>query len=281
MSTINETEMHPILKTLIHLAPAIKASFFSDVTIAISDKEIVIYQLDSEALSGLGNNQGRALTKADPMVDVMRLNKPMTMTIPKEHYGMAIRASIVPIVDENNRVIGSLGISRSIRDQSNLMEIAESFAASTEQLTAASNELSGSARSLYDYMKEVNHSQEKLSAQMDESAKILEMINTVAKNTRILGFNAGIEAARSGEHGRGFAVVAKEITKLADQSAESVNEIRNLLDTMKGMVDNVSQTISNTHILTSSQVNSTEEIARALEQLSEVAERIESLSHKL
>ncbi|HWL12953.1 MAG TPA: methyl-accepting chemotaxis protein [Ureibacillus sp.] len=34
---------------------------------------------------------------------------------------------------------------------------------------------------------------------------MLEMINTIVKNTRILGFNVGIEAARSGEYGRGFA----------------------------------------------------------------------------
>ena len=281
MTTATQTEIHPILKNLIHLAPAIKASFFSEVTIAISNLETVIYQLNSEELSALGNNVGLVLTEIDPMYNVMRTNKSVAMTIGKEHYGMAIRASVVPIVDESNRVIGSLGISRSIKDQSSLMEISESFAASTEELTASSNELSSSAKSLYDYMKDVNKSQENLSVQMTESAKILDMINNVAKNTRILGFNAGIEAARSGEHGRGFAVVAKEITKLADQSAESVNEIRNLLDTMKQMVDNVSHTVSNTQKLTESQVNATDEISKALEQLSEVADRIDILAHKL
>lgn len=111
--------------------------------------------------------------------------------------------------------------------------------------------------------------------------KILDMINNVAKNTRILGFNAGIEAARSGEHGRGFAVVAKEITKLADQSAESVTEIRNLLNRMKEMVDHVSDTMTHTQELTESQVIATSEISRALEQLSDVAERIDTLAHKL
>ena len=59
------------------------------------------------------------------------------------------------------------------------------------------------------------------------------MINAVTKNTRILGVNAGIEAARSGEYGRGFGVVAKEITRLADQSAHSVNEIKQLHDELK------------------------------------------------
>ena len=281
MVTLTETSVHPILQHLIHIAPAIKASFFSPVTIAISDRTKVLYQLDCEELSGLGNNVGLVLTEADPMFNVMRKNKSVSMSIGKEHYGMAIRASVVPIVDENNRVIGSLGISRSIKDQSNLMEIAESFAASSEELTASSAELTNSAKGLYEYMKDVNESQEKLAVQVTESAKILDMINNVAKNTRILGFNAGIEAARSGEHGRGFAVVAKEITKLADQSAESVNEIRNLLNTMKQMVDHVSDTMTNTQELTESQVAATTEISKALEQLSEVAEKIDTLAHKL
>lgn len=281
MSTAIQTDTHPILKTLIHVAPAIKASFFSDVTIAISDLTTCIFQLDAKELFGLGSSVGRVLTDADPVYHVMRSNKNQAMTIPKELYGVAIRASMVPIVDENNKVIGSMSISRSIKDQSNLLEIAESFAASTEELTASSTELSSSANGLYDFMKDVNVSQENLAIQMNESRKILDMINNVAKNTRILGFNAGIEAARSGEHGRGFAVVAKEITKLADQSAESVNEIRNLLDKMKEMVDHVSETVSKTQTLTGTQVVATGEIAQALEQLSHVADRIESLAHKL
>ncbi|CAM5223652.1 Methyl-accepting chemotaxis protein McpU [Ureibacillus acetophenoni] len=48
-----------------------------------------------------------------------------------------------------------------------------------------------------------------------------------------------LKAARSGEYGRGFSVVAKEITKLADQSAESVKEIRQLLDGLKDKVRDI------------------------------------------
>lgn len=281
MDTATETALHPILQTLIHLAPAIKESFFSPVTISISDRREVLYQLDSPELSELGNNVGLVLSEKDPMYNVMRTNKSMSMMIPKEHYGMAIRASIVPIIDDKGHVIGSMGISRSIKDQANLMEIAESFASSSEELTASSAELTNSAKGLFEYMKDVNESQENLAMQVMESAKILDMINNVAKNTRILGFNAGIEAARSGEHGRGFAVVAKEITKLADQSADSVNEIRNLLNRMKDMVDHVSETMTHTQELTESQVVATSEITKALEQLSVVAERIDTLAHKL
>lgn len=41
----------------------------------------------------------------------------------------------------------------------------------------------------------------------------LAIIRTTAVRSRILGLNASIVAARSGEHGKGIAVVANEVKK--------------------------------------------------------------------
>lgn len=56
-----------------------------------------------------------------------------------------------------------------------------------------------------------------------------EVINDIVFQTRLLSFNASVEAARAGAQGRGFAVVAEEIGNLAQLSGNAAKEINAML----------------------------------------------------
>ena len=66
------------------------------------------------------------------------------------------------------------------------------------------------------------------------------LINEISDQTSLLALNASIEAARAGESGKGFAVVADEIGKLSQQSANSVEEIRQVITEL---MDNTSKSV--------------------------------------
>lgn len=72
----------------------------------------------------------------------------------------------------------------------------------------------------------------------------VELITSIASQTSLLALNASIEAARAGEHGKGFAVVASEIQKLAEQSNDSAEKIK---DIIRDLLSEAEQTVNVMH----------------------------------
>jgi hypothetical protein len=78
----------------------------------------------------------------------------------------------------------------------------------------------------------------KSSGQMEDS---LATIARIADQTRLLSFNAAIEAARAGAQGAAFAVVVEEVKRLAEGSGAATHVIGERMQEIAGSVARVSE----------------------------------------
>jgi methyl-accepting chemotaxis protein len=83
-----------------------------------------------------------------------------------------------------------------------------------------------------DNQKSINEILE-LGKKTKEISKIMDIINNIADQTKLIAFNAALEASSAGEAGKRFGVVAVEIRRLADSVMESTGEIESKINEIK------------------------------------------------
>lgn len=127
----------------------------------------------------------------------------------------------------------------------------EQAAASMEELTSAVSRNTESSRQAAalardsaaatergrDIVADVHSTMGAISESSQRIGEIVGIIDGIAFQTNLLALNAAVEAARAGDQGRGFAVVAQEVRQLAQRSATSAREIRELINASQETVE--------------------------------------------
>lgn len=101
-------------------------------------------------------------------------------------------------------------------------------------------------------------------SEVNSTQETIKVIQNVAMNTRILGFNAYIEAARAKEYGKSFGVITQEIRDLADMSKESADKIEEAMNIISSFTTQIDTQVRNTEKLLSDCVNNIEKFSMIL-----------------
>lgn len=107
--------------------------------------------------------------------------------------------------------------AKALTDQGRL--IAEQASRTIEQLSRAAGDSSATVA--------------RLAQDSTEIGGVVDVIKAITDQTNLLALNAAIEAARAGEAGRGFAVVADEVRLLAKRTADSTEQVHQLIATLQ------------------------------------------------
>ena len=145
------------------------------------------------------------------------------------------------------------------------------ISASMQELTATANNVNINQGELNRGIQEVNE----ISGKINE---FTSLIKDIAKQTRLLGLNASIEAARAGTAGAGFSVVAEEIGKLAGSSSDTVDKIQEITARITIAVNETVQKGEQTAEIVSQQTEAIEKSTQDLVELSMSASELYNLA---
>ena len=201
-----------------------------------------------------------------------------------------INATIRGVDDASKQVAeGSNNLAQSAQA---LAEGATEQAATTEEIQATINELNegiqhtaneleksyqeakkyaGTAEDSREDMEALMGAMERISEASEKIGNIIAEIEDIASQTNLLSLNASIEAARAGDAGRGFAVVADQIRNLAEQSAKSATDSRQLIEASLHEVREGSK-------IATKASDSLKEVVAGVQTIAESAKRMSELS---
>jgi archaellum component FlaC len=271
--------MNEKIKQLLNNLPVIQNTYPEDAGLLLVDnQEIKAYipgrQIDLKLQVGapLESLEGSVTYKA-----LLSRKKEIDERGP-EKFGVAYVATASPIM-ENGEVVGVLTSIMSNQTLDTLRQSTNELSGVIEDLSSTSEEITKATDQTAQRLQSLLEESQAITNDIKTVHNILGLIKDIATQSHILGLNAAIEAARSGEHGRGFAVVANEIRKMAENSKHSTEKINEQLLQMEKKIMRMDQSIQEISSVTEEQSASMQEFHSTFEQIAVTTSHLKERSH--
>lgn len=108
---------------------------------------------------------------------------------------------------------------------------------------------------------------ENTASEVASTTGTVKVIQDIAMNTKILGFNASIEASRAKESGKGFGVIAQEVRNLAETSKASADKIEKTMQHIGEYSNSMNEQVANTKAIVDKSLNDLNSFSDFLEEI--------------
>lgn len=218
---------------------------------------------------------GQHFAKGGAAEYVLQSGQQMAVELGEEVYGIPLRVASFPVFDDDTgEAVGTFGMVITRHNAEGMKQMAVSFLNGLTEISSAVEQTAASAANINESELRLNQHIEEIGATSAEIINILDSIKSIADETKMLGLNAAIEAARAGDAGKGFGVVAEEIRKLSESSKQTAEQIRQLTHVIE---EKIGVARKSSHIT----VQASEEQAAASQEITASVEELLAVSHKL
>lgn len=274
--------IHHMVKAFSYFAPIIIEMLPGGGAMYVTDKEKFLKSQSSSNFKSHMIPAGTTVKDGDVTMDCLRSRSYVFKDFSREKYGAAGRISAYPLIDDiTKEMVGTFTLAVPRELQVTLQELADNLESGLSDISAAMEEMSASATEVSSSQDTLHNEIRNVKSNANEINKVLAFIREIADETKMLGLNAAIEAARAGDAGKGFGVVAEEIRKLSDQSKQTVVQIKQLLERVDVSIATTMKlseaTLSNTQQVAAT----TEEVNASLEEMSMLAVKLENTAAQL
>lgn len=266
-----------ILEAFIKVVPFLNQLVLLDITVGVYDKERVLAYEPGETINTF-EKAGDLITRGGAVSKAMDEKAVKLVEVPKEVYGVPFKALCLPVFDEEDNVIGAVAMGTSLDNQLRLEDALNNIFSTLQQINVNIQDISLGADDVVEINSNLNTGITDTKEHIKRSDEIIRLITSIADQTKLLGLNAAIEAARGGEQGRGFAIVAQEIRNLSENSGNSVKQVGETLKRIGNSITEVGNTISKSSAITEKQQVATKEIAASIQQLSTTIEGLKEIA---